>query len=169
MSECVLKTLACRGLRVLPSKFRKAYSERSQVADLVAPLKPLNAILSLLHHLDHQRTPSAIGTAIVMPYLALSRIDMQVGVLNRLVLNHFEPRDSVMRCAKGIFAKRILGGTGFSLLRWEKGSEIPSCGGKKGRKRENPVLPKIPLAKIPLAQPIMVVQNSVRSPLKKST
>ena len=24
-------------------------------------------------------------------------------------------------CAKGIFAKGILGGTGFSLLRWEKG------------------------------------------------
>ena len=92
-----------------------------------------------------------------------------------------------MRCAKGIFAKGILGCTGFSLLRWEKGSETPSCGGEKGlrlprslgrsmrnegvsdpcphrkresqtlfshRKRENPVHPKIPLAKIPLAQRI---------------
>ena len=29
-------------------------------------------------------------------------------------------------CAKG-----ILGGTGFSLLRWEKGSEIPFCDGEK--------------------------------------
>ena len=38
----------------------------------------------------------------------------------------------IMRCAKGIFAKGILGGTGFSLLRWEEGSETPSCGGKKG-------------------------------------
>ena len=35
-------------------------------------------------------------------------------------------------CAKGIFAEGILGGTGFSLLRWEKRSETPSCGGKKG-------------------------------------
>ena len=80
-----------------------------------------------------------------------------------------------------------MGGTEFSLLRWEKGSETPSCGGEKGlrlprsscsdlgnegvsdpffppqegvsdpfshRKRENPVPPKIPLAKIPLAQAI---------------
>ena len=35
-------------------------------------------------------------------------------------------------CAKGISAKGILGGTGFSLLRWEKGSETPSCGGTRG-------------------------------------
>ena len=35
-----------------------------------------------------------------------------------------------MRCAKGIFAKGSLGGTGFSLLRWEKGSETPSCDGE---------------------------------------
>ena len=33
---------------------------------------------------------------------------------------------------KGIFAKGLLGCTGFSLLRWEKGSETPSCGGEKG-------------------------------------
>ena len=37
-----------------------------------------------------------------------------------------------MCCAKGIFAKGILGCTGFSLLRWEKGSETLSCDGEKG-------------------------------------
>ena len=37
-----------------------------------------------------------------------------------------------MRCTKGIFPKGILGCTGLSLLRWEKGSETPSCGGEKG-------------------------------------
>ena len=83
---------------------------------------------------------------------------------------------SVMRCAKGIFAKGIWGGMGFSPLRWEKGSETPSCGGTRGlrlprsscsdlgsegvsdpfshRKREDPVPPKIPSVKIPSAQPI---------------
>ena len=95
------------------------------------------------------------------------------------------PPVELMRCAKGIVAKGILGGTGFSLLRWKKGSETPSCGGKKDlrlprsscsdlgnegvyfppqegvsdpffhRKRENPVPPKIPLATIPLAQRMM--------------
>ena len=40
--------------------------------------------------------------------------------------------DFLMRCAKGIFAKGILGCTGFCLLWWEKGSETPSCGGEKG-------------------------------------
>ena len=38
----------------------------------------------------------------------------------------------IMRCAKGIFAKWILGCAGLSLLRCEKGSETPSCGGEKG-------------------------------------
>ena len=38
----------------------------------------------------------------------------------------------VMLCAEGIFAKGILGCTGFSLLLWEKGSETPSCDGEKG-------------------------------------
>ena len=38
----------------------------------------------------------------------------------------------VMRCAKGICAKGFGGCTRFSLLRWEKGSETPSCGGKRG-------------------------------------
>ena len=38
----------------------------------------------------------------------------------------------IMRCAKGIFAKGILGCTGFSLLRWGEGSETPPCGGEKG-------------------------------------
>ena len=37
-----------------------------------------------------------------------------------------------MRCAKGIFAKGILGYTGFSLLRCEKGSATPSSGGENG-------------------------------------
>ena len=32
-------------------------------------------------------SPSAIGSAIGRPYLALSRIQTQVGVFNRLVLN----------------------------------------------------------------------------------
>ena len=50
-------------------------------------LKGLNAILSLLQPLDRYRTPSAIGSAIGRPYLALSRFHAQVGALNRLVLN----------------------------------------------------------------------------------
>ena len=33
---------------------------------------------------------------------------------------------------KGFAAKGIWGCTGFSLLRWEKGSETPSCDGEKG-------------------------------------
>ena len=51
------------------------------------PLNRLNAILSLLHPLDRYRAPSVIGSAIGSPYLALSRIQTQVGALNRLVLN----------------------------------------------------------------------------------
>ena len=43
--------------------------------------KRLNAILSLLHPLDRYRAPSAIRLG--GPYLALSRIHTQVGVLNR--------------------------------------------------------------------------------------
>ena len=54
---------------------------------LMAPINRLNAILSLLQPLDRYRTPFAIGSAIGRPYLALSRIQTQVGVLNRLVLN----------------------------------------------------------------------------------
>ena len=57
--------------------------------NLSGPLNRLNAILSLLHALDRYRTCSTIGTAIGRPYLALSRIHAQVGVLNRLVLNRF--------------------------------------------------------------------------------
>ena len=37
----------------------------------------------------------------------------------------------LMRCAKGIFAKGILGGTGFSLLRWESGLRLPLAVGKR--------------------------------------
>ena len=50
---------------------------------LSGPLNRLIAILSLLHPLDRYRTPSAIGSAIGRPYLALSRIKMQAGVFNR--------------------------------------------------------------------------------------
>ena len=60
---------------------------RSQVSqNLSGPLNRLNAIPSLLHPLDGYRTPSAIGSAIGRPYLALSRFRAQLGVLNRLVL-----------------------------------------------------------------------------------
>ena len=90
----------------------------------------------------------------------------------------------MMRCAKGIFAKGIWGCTRFPLLRWEKGSETPSCDGEQGLRlphsscsdlgnegasdpfptargslrpffppqKGKPVHPKIPLAKLPLAQ-----------------
>ena len=58
------------------------------VAPLVAPSTGL-----MLHYLC-LRTPSAIGSAIGRPYLALSRIHAQVGVLDRLVLNRLGPRDS---------------------------------------------------------------------------
>ena len=54
---------------------------------LSGPLDRLNAILSLLQPLDRYRAPSAIGSAIGSPYLALSRFHAQVGTLNRLVLN----------------------------------------------------------------------------------
>ena len=54
---------------------------------LSGPLNRLNAILSLLRPLDRYSTPSAIGSAIGRPYLALSRIHAQAGVLNRLFLN----------------------------------------------------------------------------------
>ena len=37
-----------------------------------------------------------------------------------------------MCCAKGIFAKGILGCTGLALLQEEKGSETPHCDGEKG-------------------------------------
>ena len=55
--------------------------------DLSGPLNRLNAILSLLHPLDRYRTPSVIVSAVRRPYLALSRIHAEVGLLNRLVLN----------------------------------------------------------------------------------
>ena len=63
---------------------------------LSGPLNWLNAALSLLQPLDCCRTPSAIGSAIWGPCLALSRIHTQVGALNRLVLNRLgaQPRES---------------------------------------------------------------------------
>ena len=73
----------------------------------------------------------------------------------------------LMRCAKGIFAKGILVCTGFSLLWWEKGSKTPFSPSQEGvsdpfshRKRENPVHPKIPLAKTPLAQRMTFADRS---------
>ena len=44
-------------------------------------------MLTALHPLDRYGTASAIGSAIVRPYLALSCIHTQVGVINRLDLN----------------------------------------------------------------------------------
>ena len=58
-----------------------------KMAFLSGPLNWLNAILSLLHPLDRYRIPPAIVSAIGRPYLTLSRIHTQVGVLNRLILN----------------------------------------------------------------------------------
>ena len=60
---------------------------RSMEARLSGPLNRLNAILSLLQPLDRYRGPSAIGSAIGRPSLALSRFCAQLGVLNRPVLN----------------------------------------------------------------------------------
>ena len=57
---------------------------------LSGPLNQLNAILSLLQPLNCYRTLSAIVSAIGRPYLALSRIHTQAGILNRLVLNRME-------------------------------------------------------------------------------
>ena len=38
----------------------------------------------------------------------------------------------LMRCAKGMFAKGILGFTGFSVLRWEKGLRLSIAVGEEG-------------------------------------
>ena len=70
-----------------PNSRRSHRAISSLVLELSGPLNRLNAILSLLQPLDRYRTPSAIGSAIGRPYLALSRFRAQVGVLNRLVLN----------------------------------------------------------------------------------
>ena len=59
---------------------------------------------------------------------ACARAPLEGLIRNRILLG----LPSLMRCAKGIFAKGFLGCTRFSLLRWEKGSETPSCGGEKG-------------------------------------
>ena len=60
---------------------------QGKTKNLSGPLNRLNATPSLLQPLDRYRTPFAIGIAIGRPHLALSRIHVQVGVLNRLVLN----------------------------------------------------------------------------------
>ena len=66
---------------------RKFKRFRANRLDLSGPLNRLNAIVSLLQPLDRYRTPSAIGSAIGRPYLALSRTQAQVEVLNCLILN----------------------------------------------------------------------------------
>ena len=67
---------------------RRKPAENSRFSQkLSGPLNRLNAILSLLQPLDRYRAPSAIGSAIGRPYLALSRFRPQLGVLNRPVLN----------------------------------------------------------------------------------
>ena len=58
-----------------------------QLLNLSGPLNQLNATLSLLQPLDSHWAPSATGSAIGRPYLAPSRVQTQVGVLARLVLN----------------------------------------------------------------------------------
>ena len=99
--RCLLRTLLRRTYFEQPSKnpFKTPlvctlkhglHSEKALEWALSGPLNRLNAILSLLHPLDRYRTASAIGSAIVRPYLALSRIHAQVGVLDRLFLNRLE-------------------------------------------------------------------------------
>ena len=68
-------------------------------------------------HINRLSGPGEIGT----PYREIGDYEIQ-GIANL----------TMMRCAKGIFAKGIWGCTGFSLLRWEKGFETASCGGEKG-------------------------------------
>ena len=53
----------------------------------------------MLHYLcdtphDRDKTPSAIGSAILMSYLPVSCIHMRVGVLNRLVPGEAQPHDT---------------------------------------------------------------------------
>ena len=68
------------------------------MSGLSGPLNRLNALLPLLHPLDQYKTPSAIGSAIGRPYVALSRIHTQVGVLNRLVLSRLEGSTARFSC-----------------------------------------------------------------------
>ena len=65
-----------------------AQATKTTALSLSGPLDRLSAFLSPLHPLNRYRTPSAIGSAIERPYLALSCIPTQAGVLNRFVLNH---------------------------------------------------------------------------------
>ena len=135
-------------------------------------------------NLDHSDTQSAPTE--------LPKNDFRAKVSKTLPEQFPEPYlIDLMRCAKGIFAKGMWECTGFSLLRWEKGSEAPSCDGEKGLslprsscsdlgnkggsdpfptkrgslrpffppQRENPVHPQIPLAKIPLAQRMMIAET----------
>ena len=81
-------TLAIGDCAHLPENAKGRAKKRGRGGKpLSGPLNRLNAILSLLHPLDRFRTPSATGSAIGRRYLALSRIQTQVGVLDRLVLN----------------------------------------------------------------------------------
>ena len=66
--------------------------------ELRGPRNRLNAIFSLLRPLDGSRTPSTIETANGRSYLALSRIHTQVGLLNRLALNHLGSSTARLWC-----------------------------------------------------------------------
>ena len=65
---------------------------------LSGPLHRLNALLYLLHPLNCSRTPSAIGSQIGRPSLALSCIQTPSGALNRLLLNHLGSSTAQLWC-----------------------------------------------------------------------
>ena len=72
----------------VPEQISERHDVVMMTCKLSGPLNRLNAILSLLHSLDHYRTRSAIARAIGRPLsLPISHPNTVVGVLNRLVLN----------------------------------------------------------------------------------
>ena len=83
--------------------------------------------LRLLYYLHIGTEPGAL-------FSALSPAPRFGPALSEALSRHFSwPRlRHSFRWRPGFFAKGILGGTGFSRLRWEKGSETPSYGRKKG-------------------------------------
>ena len=85
--DCYLDSLQTQGHKLTAAHRFDLQVVCPLMGELSGPLDRLNAILSLLQPLDRYRAPSAIESAIGKPYLALSRIHAQVGVLNRLVLN----------------------------------------------------------------------------------
>ena len=85
--RCFWKLTRCTCVSLLTSLFVCDCCRRVLFGELNGPLNQLNAILSLLQPLDRSRAPSAIESAIGRPYLALSRIHTQAGVLNYVVLS----------------------------------------------------------------------------------